>query len=217
MSRRLLLGLVLALSMAPYTWAQQPAAEPTPPTDTSKPREIVVENKVTGGLEGVNNDTLDGGDGTGSALVKLKVIQLQLHKRSHSVTSEGKMDAKPLPMEAKVVLGQLIYFTLYIDNLTDAELFDANMVDQLDEAAFVYVANSLELAVTEAKTPAKEDDFKVRITEDRDEDPGFMSDTPGSPAGRNFLFIGQAQNQQNSRISIPAGKRLTIRFKVQVQ
>lgn len=185
--------------------------------DEAAPKEVTVINKVQGGVEGINNDTFSGGDGTGSALVRLKVIQLQLHKQGYGLTAEGKMENKRLAQDAKVVLGQVIYFTLFVDNLTDAELYDIAMQDQLDETAFAYLPGTLEMATTAAKVEAQDKDFTTRLSDDIDSDIAHITEASEVQPGKDLIRVGRSSGANNGVLSIPPGKRLTVRFKVQVQ
>jgi len=180
--------------------------------------EVIVTNSVLGGLEGVNNDTLEGGDGAGSALVRLRVIFLSLNKQAHSLDgATEKMTADPLPNDAKIVTGQRLFFTLHVDNPTVADLYKLTMQDKLDESAFEYVEGSMQMATTEAGTPAKEDDFKTNLTDNIDSDVASFADIQNSPKGRDLFTLGEIPNQKNAIVSVQPGKRLTIRFKVIVK
>jgi hypothetical protein len=204
MQKYFLLPLLLGLAFP--AWA-----------DDTAPKEVTVINKVQGGVEGINNDTFSGGDGTGSALVRLRVIQLQLNKQGYGLTAEGKMENKRLAQDAKVVLGQVIYFTLFVDNLTDAELYDVAMQDQLDETAFAYIPGSLEMATTSAKVEAQDKDFTTRLTDDIDADIAHITEASDVQPGKDLVRVGRSSGSNNGILSIAPGKRLTVRFKVQVQ
>lgn len=180
-----------------------------------KAEEVTVVNRVLGGIEGINNDTFSGGDGTGSGRIQLKVIRLRLHKQSHGLTDQGKMNSEPLKNDARVVLGQTLYFTLFVDNLTDAELYDLHLQDVLDEKAFAYIPGTLALAITEAGRTAQENDFQQSLSDAEDSDIAAIADLLTEVEGPETLRIGHIE-QKNGLVTLAPGKRLTVRFQVQV-
>lgn len=193
------------LSLQTPVFAQQQTA----------PEETTVINRVKGGVEGIDNDTFSGGDGTGSAVIQLKVIKLRLHKSTYGLTSEGKMNDEALAQNARVVIGQYVYFTLHLENLTDAELYDIHLRDELDEQAFVYVPNSMAMALTDAGRPAREGDFSTSLSDVEDSDIAGIGDLNTAVVGPETLIVGRSE-AKNALVSLAPGKRLTIRFKVQV-
>lgn len=196
--------LALALWMTPWPGFAQEKAE-----------EVTVINRVLGGIEGINNDTFSGGDGTGSGKIQLKVIRLRLHKQSHGLTDQGKMHSEPLKNDARVVLGQTLYFTLFVDNLTDAALYDLHLQDVLDEKAFAYIPNTLAMAITEAGRLAQDSDFKQSLSDAEDSDIAAIADLLGEVEGPETIRIGSI-DEKNGVVTLAPGKRLTIRFQVQV-
>lgn len=196
--------LALALWLASWPGFAQEKAE-----------EVTVVNRVLGGIEGINNDTFSGGDGTGTGKIQLKVIRLRLHKQSHGLTEQGKMNSEPLKDDARVVLGQTLYFTLFVDNLTDAALYDLHLQDILDEKAFAYMPGTLAMAITEAGRTAQEADFQQTLSDAEDSDIAAIADLLSEVEGPETLRIGSIE-QKNGLVTLAPGKRLTIRFQVQV-
>lgn len=187
-------------------------------SSTAYAADVIVTNSVLGGLEGINNDTLEGGDGAGSALVRLRVIFLSLNKQAHSLEgATEKMAIDPLPTDAKIVTGQRVYFTLHVDNPTVADLYKLTMQDKLDESAFEYVEGSMQMAITDVGVVPKEEDFKTNLTDNTDSDVASFSETSGSPKGKDLFTLGEIPNQKNALVSVQPGKRLTVRFKVIVK
>lgn len=204
-TRRYISKLALALWLTSWPgFAQEQTAE-----------EVTVTNRVMGGIEGLNNDTFSGGDGTGTGKIQLKVIRLRLHKQSHGLTEQGTMNSEPLKNDARVVLGQTLYFTLFVDNLTDAALYDLHLEDVLDEKAFAYIPGSLAMALTDAGRTAQEADFKQSLSDAEDSDIAAIADLLNDVEGPETLRIGSI-DQKNGLVTLAPGKRLTIRFQVQV-
>ena len=98
-------------------------------------------NSVTGGIGGIDNGTLRGGDGTGSAQITLNVSGLTLVKQARDLTGNV------LPDNTDVVSGQEIYFVLYVDNPTTFAAGDLRIIDQLNETEFTYLPGSLESTI----------------------------------------------------------------------
>ena len=72
-------------------------------------------NSATGGINGLNNGTLIGGDGTGTAQIEINSLQLALVKEARDIAGTV------LAANADVNPGQEIYFVLYVDNITDVK------------------------------------------------------------------------------------------------
>ena len=96
------------------------------------------DNAATGGIGGLDNGTLQFGDGTGQARLSLFSVDLALVKQARDLSGSVLADA------ADVVPGQEIWFVLHVDNPTAFPAADVRITDLLDESAFTYVAGSLE-------------------------------------------------------------------------
>ena len=95
-------------------------------------------NSATGGFGGINNGTLVGGDGTGTARIEINSVQLALVKEARDLAGTV------LAANADVNPGQEIYFVIYIDNITDFAAYRLTVQDAIDETQFAYVTDSLE-------------------------------------------------------------------------
>ena len=95
-------------------------------------------NSATGGIEGINNGTLVGGDGSGPAQIAINSVQLALAKEARDLAGNVLTPA------TVVMPHQEIYFVLYVDNITDFDAYRLTIEDAIDETQFTYVANSVE-------------------------------------------------------------------------
>ena len=95
-------------------------------------------NSATGGINGINNGTLIGGDGTGTAQFEISSVQLALVKEARDLAGTVLAPA------ANVTPGQEIYFVLYVDNISDVLAYRFTIEDAINETQFTYIANSLE-------------------------------------------------------------------------
>jgi uncharacterized repeat protein (TIGR01451 family) len=98
-------------------------------------------NAVTGGIGGINNGTLSGGDGTGTAQITLNVSGLALVKQARDLLGNV------LPDGSNVVSNQEIYFVLFVDNSSPIAANDLQITDQLNELEFTYIPDSVEMTV----------------------------------------------------------------------
>ena len=96
-------------------------------------------NSATGGINGINNGTLIGGDGTGTAQIEINSVQLALVKEARDLAGNV------LAPDANVSPNQEIYFVLYVDNITDFLAYRFTIEDAIDETQFTYIPNSLEM------------------------------------------------------------------------
>ena len=170
-------------------------------------------NAATGGISGINNGTLMGGDGTGTAQIVINSVQLALAKEARDLAGTV------LALNADVAPGQEIYFVLYIDNITDYEAYRLTVQDAIDETQFTYVANSLE-----STTVASGADAAMRwagtwtpLTDvlGGPDDEASIVDT-GGPVGPDNLAVGDVSGQANTFLAIPAQTQWAIRFRVRV-
>ena len=169
-------------------------------------------NSVQAGVGGVNNDTLIGGDGTGSAQITLNPVGLALVKQARDLT--GTL----LPNGADITQGNTIYFVLYVINPTSYPAGDVRISDLLNEAEFSYLPGSLEGTVVpssalntlwSATWKPLSDDLGAP------DDIAAMLDS-GGPPGRDRLSVGAVAGQANKVLNIPAASLQAIRFKVRV-
>ena len=170
-------------------------------------------NAAVGGIGGVDNGTLLGGDGTGPALVTFNVTDLALVKQVRDL--QGNV----LPGGANVAAGQEIFFVLYVDNTTPYAVDDIQLNDLLNEAQFIYVPNSL--AVTTVPTGASNAALWAGTWTPLTDDTGAPDDMAsivdfGGPGGRDRLTIGSVSGQANQRVTIPAQSLIAIRFRARV-
>ena len=89
-------------------------------------------NSATGGINGINNGTLIGGDGTGTAQIEINSVQLALVKEARDLAGTV------LPDGANVAPTQEVYFVLYADNITDFLAYRFMIEDAIDETQFTY-------------------------------------------------------------------------------
>ena len=170
-------------------------------------------NSVLGGLGGLNNGTLVGGDGTGSGQFTINIVDLALVKQARDPSGTV------LPGGSNVLAGQQIYFVLYVDNATVASADDIRLDDQLDESQFTYIPNTLEVAVL----PSGSNDAQIwtglwSTVSDAlgvPDDTGSILDT-GGPPGPDHLTVGATVGQANQNAAVSAGSMMAVRFMVRV-
>lgn len=170
-------------------------------------------NQVTGGIAGLNNATLLGGDGTGQARITLSATDLALVKQSRDLAGTV------LPSGSDVLPGQTIYFVLYVDNTTLFPADDLRIDDLIDESQFTYVADSLE----ETAVATGSDDATIwaatwtSLTDivGGPDDTGSATDT-GGPATADRITVGGVTGQVNQGISVPASTLRAYRFRATV-
>jgi uncharacterized repeat protein (TIGR01451 family) len=173
-----------------------------------------VTNAALGGIGGINNGTLSGGDGTGTGQVSFGVVDLGLRKQARD--RAGTV----LPNGADVAAGQEIYFVLYVDNPTPHPADDLQISDLLNEAEFTYVPNSLESA-TMASGSNDAAMWAATWTPLTDA-PGSSGDIAsivdtGGPTGGDRITIGSVPTQANSLVQLPGNTRIAVRFRVRVR
>lgn len=170
-------------------------------------------NSATGGIGGLNNGTLIGGDGTGTAQFEINSLQLRLVKEARDISGIVLADG------ADVSFNQEIYFVLYVDNPTDVAAYQTSLNDALDESQFTYVPDSLE-----STTIASGSDDAARwagiwtpLTDalGAPDDAASILDS-GGPSGVDRLTVGDVLGQANQTLSIPAQTQWAIRFRVRV-
>ena len=170
-------------------------------------------NSATGGFGGINNGTLIGGDGTGTARIEISSVQLALVKEARDLTGTV------LAANADVNPGQEIYFVLYVDNITDFAAYRLTIQDAIDETQFTYVADSLETTnvVSGADAATRWAGVWTLQTDalGGPDDEASILDS-GGPAGPDLLTVGDVPGQANLFLQIPAQTQWAIRFRVRV-
>jgi hypothetical protein len=170
-------------------------------------------NSATGGINGTNNGTLIGGDGTGTAQIEINSVQLALVKEARDIAGNV------LAPGANVVPTEEIYFVLYVDNITDFSAYRMMIEDAIDEAQFTYVANSLEATTI----PSGSDDVArwagtwAPLTDalGAPDDEASVLDSAGA-ARLDQLTVGEVPGQANLSLAIAARTQWAIRFRVTV-
>jgi hypothetical protein len=170
-------------------------------------------NSATGGIGGINNGTLVGGDGTGTAQIEINSIQLALVKEARDLVGNV------LAPGANVSPAEEIYFVLYVDNITDFSAYGMTIEDAIDEAQFTYVPNSLEATTILSGSDAlsRWAGIWVALTDavGAPDDEASVLDNAG-PAGLDRLTVGEASGQVNQSLTIAARTQWAIRFRVTV-
>ena len=169
-------------------------------------------NRALGGIGGINNGTLNGGDGIGTSEFTIFSAQLALIKQARDLS--GNI----LATNADVNSGSEIWFVLYVDNPTDGPAFDVALIDQLNESQFTYISGSLETKNLALGTPDATfwSDPWTLLSEDTDADIGSIIDTAPFDGNRDQVTIGTEASQPNGSLNIPDGTRQAIRFRVRV-
>lgn len=171
------------------------------------------DNAALGGIGGIANGTLVGGDGTGDARVSLYAVDLALVKQARA------LDGTVLPDQAVVIPGNELYFLLYVDNTTDADVPDLQITDLLDETQFAYVPGSLEytLVPSGSSDPVIWSGAWLALTDALGvpDDPASIQDTGGRP-GPDRIAFGADPTQINQPLRVPAHQLRAVRFRVRV-
>ena len=170
-------------------------------------------NAATGGIGGINNGTLRGGDGTGTARIELFVSNLALVKQARDLAGNV------LPDGSNVTSGQIVYFVLYVDNTSPIAAGDLQITDQLNELEFTYIPDSIEMTVV----PTGSTDAAIWAgswnslsdTLGAPNDGASILDT-GGPAVPDRLTIGSVPGQVNQALDVPGSSIRAVRFRVRV-
>jgi len=170
-------------------------------------------NSATGGINGINNGTLVGGDGTGTAQFEVNSVQLALVKEARDLA--GTVFAA----NADVAVGQEIYFVLYVDNITDFLAYRFTIEDAINETQFTYVPDSLETTtvVSGSDAAARWAGIWTPLTDalGGPDDEASVLDTGGA-AGLDNIAVGEVTGQVNLPLQISARTQWAIRFRVRV-
>jgi len=177
------------------------------------PVAIAADNAALGGVGGIDNGTLLGGDGTGEARISLFAVDLALVKQARD------LGGAVLPPGAPVTPGQEVWFVLYVDNPTPVPVDDLRLTDLIDESQFTYVPGSLE----QASVPSGSSDAFIwagswsPLTDivGPPDDEGSVTDTRG-PAGPDRLTIGAETVQANLTVDLPAATLRAFRLRARV-
>ena len=171
-------------------------------------------NSATGGVNGINNGTMIGGDGTGTARIEINAVQLALIKEARDLAGTV------LAANADVNPGQEIYFVLYVDNITDVTAYRMTIQDAIDETQFTYVADSLETTsvASGADAATRWAGLWTPLTDalGGPDDEASILDS-GGPPGPDLLTVGDVPGQANLFLQIPAQTQWAIRFRVRVE
>ncbi len=177
------------------------------------PSAFPATNAATGGVGGLNNGTLLGGDGTGTAQITLNVSGLALVKQARDLTGTV------LPDNSNVVSNQEIYFVLFVDNSSPIAANDLQITDQLNELEFTYIPGTVEMTVV----PTGSSDAaiwagswtSVSDTLGGPDDGASILDT-GGPVDRDRLTVGSVPGQANQALDVPGSSIRAVRFRVRV-
>ncbi len=170
-------------------------------------------NSATGGIGGMNNGTLIGGDGSGPAQIVINSVQLALAKEARDLAGNVLASA------TVVMPNQEIYFVLYVDNITDFTAYRLTIEDAIDETQFTYVANSVEATTVASgsNATARWAGIWTPLSDalGAPDDEASVLDS-GGPAGLDKLTAGEVAGQVNTPLAIPAQTLWAIRVRVRV-
>ena len=162
-----------------------------------------VTNTVVGGIGGLDNGTLLGGDGTGSAQVTLNVVDLALVKEARTIRGA------PLASDADVISEQEIYFVLYVKNRCPQAGSEIQIRDPLDVEAFTFIPSSLQIAIVPIDTPL-DALWTIPWQALTDQAGGAQDDVasigePDPETHRRLITVGATPEQPNRTAYVPAG------------
>lgn len=170
-------------------------------------------NSVLGGFGGINNGTISGGDGTGTARIVINSANLALVKQARDLTGTVLADG------TNVSAGQELYFLLFVDNPTAGPTLDLRLTDAINDTEFSYVDNSIEtsLSPSGASDTAIWTSTWTPLTDavGLPDDTGSCQNTNATP-GRDLLTVGAEPSQTNQQLDIPTGSLRAIRFRLRV-
>ena len=173
---------------------------------------VAATNSVQGGVGGVNNGTIQGGDGNVSAQITINSTQLALVK-------EARDGSGAVINGTDVTSGQVVYFVISVDNTTPFSAVDVRITDALNEAEFTYVADSIEtIAVgtgTDLATVWAAGWTTLSDNVGGPDDVASCTDTGGA-ADRDRLTIGQVAVQANQQLDIAGSTLWALRIRVTI-
>ncbi len=163
-------------------------------------------NIAQGGIGGLNNGTLIGGDGSSPARVSLFSRRLPLTKQARDPITGALL--------TDVIAGQTVSFVLFVDNDTDGPAIDITLIDSLDPAAFSYVTDSLETIeiASGGNLSAIWGGIWAPLT-DALSPPADLAAYQSS-AGR--ITIGAVTGYASQQLDIPSMRLRAVRFRVTV-
>lgn len=178
------------------------------------PEARAATNSVYGGIGGIDNGTLRGGDGTGAATITLHSTRLALVKTARDA------DGELLPDGTTVVPGQEIYFVLHVDNPTLYPAENITLSDQLIREQFSYIPGSMEFALV--PTDSSDETLWTGTWTNLTDAVGLPDDIAafiegGETEETSLLTIGAVPGQTNKIVTLPSQTRLAIRFRVRVK
>lgn len=173
-------------------------------------------NRALGGVGGINNGTITGGDGTGTSAITINSVNLALIKQARDLTGNVLADG------SDVTSSNEIYFILYVDNSTAAPAFDVQLRDQINENQFTYINGSLETA--SVITGSNDTTIWLgpwltpwtTISNSPGDDIGSITDTAPTDGNSDLITLGDEPSQPNAQLDIPAGTLQAFRFRVRV-
>jgi len=174
---------------------------------------MAADNAALGGIGGLNNATVLGGDGTGAARFTLFTTNLALVKQARDLAGAV------LPDGTDVSPGQEVWFVLYVDNPTVADGVNLLIDDPLNDSQFTFVQGSLSQTVV----PSGSNDAAIwaavwtPLTDavGAPDDTGSATDS-GGPPGEDRVTVGAVSGQANQVADVPAQSIRAIRFRVRV-
>lgn len=170
-------------------------------------------NVARGGIGGLDNGTLAGGDGTGSATFTIERAALRLMKQARDA------NGAVLAPGAEVLPGQEIYFLLYVENPTDYPAADIRISDFLNTSEFAFVPGSLEMATR----PAGSDDAALwagawqPVTDAAGSPPDDEGAAGPDDGGIRHLSFGAVPSQANRALVLAPHTLRAVRFRVRVR
>jgi len=174
---------------------------------------LAADNAAIGGVGGINNGTLLGGDGTGTARISLIPVDLALVKEARDLSGAV------LSAGSNVAGGQEIWFVLHVDNPTSLPADDVRITDALDESQFTYVPGTLSqtqvVSGSDAATLWAGPWTSLTDAVGAPDDVASITNT-GGPAGADRVTVGAGPPQINQRMDLPANAIRAIRFRVKV-
>jgi len=172
---------------------------------------MAATNSAYGGIRGLDNGTLSGGDGTGTAQFALDSHRLALVKQARDLT--GNL----LPEGADVDSDSEIYFILIVENPTAAPAPDIQLHDPLAIDQFQYISNSLEMTVLPVGSTDLWNSPWSPVTD------AVGSESPDDVASVvieeevSRITFGAMAGQENASFDLERGQRVALRFRVRVE
>jgi len=170
------------------------------------PTARAANNMALGGIGGLNNGTLIGGDGSGTARVSLFSRRLPLIKQARDPVTGAPL--------TDVFAGQTVAFVLFVDNDTDGPALDITLIDSLNSAEFTYVLDSLE--TVELASGTSLDSAWSGVWTSQTDALGAPDDLAAYQSGTRRITVGAVPGYPSRQLDIPAGRLRAVRFRVTV-